>query len=115
MKVALFAFNGEPMCFVHVLLNALDLEKGGNEVKVVVEGSATRLVRELHDDPSKPFAALYEKVKAAGLVAGVCRACANKMGSRESAEAQGLALLDDMSGHPSVRAFMEQGYTVLTF
>jgi hypothetical protein len=26
-KVALFAFNGEPMCFVHVLLNALDMKE----------------------------------------------------------------------------------------
>ena len=103
------------MCFVHVLLNALDLEKRGHEVALVVEGSATRLIQELHDDPSKPFAALYEKVKGAGLIAGVCKACASKMGSRESAEAQGLALLQDMSGHPSVGTYLEQGYSVLTF
>lgn len=25
-KIGLFAFNGEPMCFVHVLLNALDMK-----------------------------------------------------------------------------------------
>ena len=26
-KYALFAFNGDPMCFIHVILNALDLMK----------------------------------------------------------------------------------------
>ena len=115
MKVALFGFNGDPMCFVHVMLNALDLEARGHEVALVIEGSATKLVREFHDDPERPFANLYRKVKDKGLVAGVCRACANKMGSRDSAEAQGLELLGEMSGHPGVAPFLEQGYTVLTF
>ena len=33
MKAALFAFNGEPMCFVHVLLNAFDMkDKDGYRV-----------------------------------------------------------------------------------
>lgn len=36
-KVALFAFNGEPMCFVHVLLNALDMKKKGIDVKCTVQ------------------------------------------------------------------------------
>jgi hypothetical protein len=31
-KVALFAYNGEVMCFVHVLLNALDMREEGFEV-----------------------------------------------------------------------------------
>ena len=39
-KVALFVFNGDPMCFIHVLLNALDLFEKGNEVKTVIEGSS---------------------------------------------------------------------------
>ena len=41
-KVALFAFNGELMCFIHVLLNALDMNKKGYEVKIVIEGSGPR-------------------------------------------------------------------------
>jgi hypothetical protein len=28
-KAALFAFNGESICFVHVLLNGLDMKKKG--------------------------------------------------------------------------------------
>ena len=46
-KVVLFAFNGEPMCFVHVLLNALDMKEKGFEVRVVIEGAATKLIPDL--------------------------------------------------------------------
>jgi len=37
-KVALFAFNGEPMCFIHVLLNALDMKEKGIDVKTIIAG-----------------------------------------------------------------------------
>ena len=36
-NVALFAFNGEPMCFVHVQLNALDMKEKGSDVKCTVQ------------------------------------------------------------------------------
>jgi hypothetical protein len=115
MKVALFAFQGEPMCFVHVLLNAFDLKEKGHEVAIVMEGAATRLVRELHEDPAKPFAALYERARREGLVDCVCRACAAQMGAAESAAAQGLPLADEMLGHPSMARFLADGYQVITF
>lgn len=115
MKLALFAFNGDPMCFVHVLLHALDLRARGHQVHVVIEGTATALVRDLHEDPSKPFAGLYEKVRAAGLVACVCEACAAKTGAKDSALAQGLELCGEMSGHPSIGRYLEEGFQVLTF
>lgn len=37
------------------------------------------------------------------------------MGTLEAARAQGLHLLDEMSGHPSMASFMDQGYKVITF
>ncbi len=46
-KVVLFAFNAEFMCFVHVLLNALDMDSRGFDVKIVIEGGATALIPEL--------------------------------------------------------------------
>ena len=46
-KVAMFVFNGSPICFVHVLLNALDMSSRGDEVKIVMEGGATKLVPKL--------------------------------------------------------------------
>ena len=113
-KVVLFAFNGDPMCFIHVMLNALDFNERGFEVKVVLEGSATGLVGEL-DAPAHPLHTLYDKVKRQVLLLGVCKACAGKMGSLQAAKAQGLHLLEEMSGHPSMASFMDQGYKVITF
>lgn len=112
-KVAIFAFNGEPMCFVHALLNTLDMQAKGYDVELIIEGSATQLVKHFMDS-TVPFADLYARVKEAGLIDCVCRACAAKMESLEEAEAQHLPLCREMSGHPSMAAYLEQGYHIIT-
>lgn len=111
---ALFAFNGELMCFVHVLLNALDMKAKGKDAKIIIEGAAVKLVGELEKE-SCPFNAIYRKTKDAGLIDGVCKACSAKLGVMESVEASGLPLLDDMMGHPSMTAYTDKGYSVITF
>ncbi len=83
-KIALFVFNGDPMCFIHVLLNALDMHAKGFEVKTVIEGSAIKLIPEL-TSPENPLHKLWEKAKSAGLIDGVCRACSKKMGTLQAA------------------------------
>ena len=113
-KVAIFAFNGESMCFVHTLLNSLEMKKKGYDVKLIVEGTATLQVKELLD-PNKPFANLYEKVKEAGVIDCVCRACATNTGALKSAEDQELPICGEMSGHPSISRYMEDGYEVIVF
>jgi hypothetical protein len=113
-KIALFVFNGDPMCFIHVLLNALDLNAKGHEACIIVEGAATQLLPQLaqSDHPLNP---LWTRCLEANLVAGVCRACANKMESVEAAEAQNLPLLAEMNGHPAMSAYMKVGYEIITF
>jgi len=113
-RVVLVAFNGDPMCFVHVLLNALDMKERGYDVKLVMEGSATGLIKELGDEKN-PFAKLYSDVCEKKIIDCVCQACASKMGALEAVEAQGLPLCKDMKGHPSIAKYMEQGYEVITF
>jgi hypothetical protein len=113
-KTALFVFNGDPMCFIHVLLNALDMHAKGEEARIVVEGAATRLLPEL-EQKGHPLHPLWEKAKSAGLVAGACRACCAKMQTIASAQAQNLALLDDMSGHPGMSGYRDQGFEIITF
>ena len=113
-KVALFAFNGDEMCFVHVLLNALDFHDKGYETKIIMEGSATRLVREL-GEKKKPFSPLFQEVKEKGLIDCVCKACSSKMGVLDSVKAQNLPLADELKGHPSIHRYLDEGYEVLTF
>jgi hypothetical protein len=113
-KVALFAFNGDPVCFVHVLLNALDMKAKGHEVCVVMEGAATQLVPALAQI-GHPLHGPYTRVKEAGLIDCVCRACSMKMGVLAEVEAEGLPIGDDMSGHPSMARYMDRGYKILIF
>ena len=113
-KIAMFAFNGELMCFVHVLLNAIDMNDKGQEVKIVIEGSATKLVPELAKEDS-PMHRLYQKAKGLDLIDGACKACSNKMGALEAVKAESLRLLDEMSGHPSMARYREEGFEVITF
>lgn len=113
-KNVLFVFNGDPMCFIHVLLTALDMQVRGHEGGIVVEGAATKLLSEL-PKPDHALHQLWEKVKSANLVEGVCKACSQKMGTLQAAQEQGLTLLDEMNGHPSMAAYQEQGYTIITF
>ncbi len=113
-KYALFAFNGDVMCFVHVLLNAVDMGEKGFDVKVIIEGSATKTVTMLNEARA-PFYKLYRKVVDMGLIDCVCKACAAKMGALEGVEAQGLPLCGEMTGHPSMAKYIKQGYQVITF
>ena len=113
-KIAIFAFNGDPMCFAHVLLNGLDMKAKGFDVKLIIEGMATKQILEL-SDPGKPFANLFQKVKEEELIDCVCKACAAKTGALNSAMEQKLPLCDEMSGHPSMSKYLEAGYKIITF
>lgn len=113
-RYALFVFNGDPMCFIHVLLNALDMHQRGNEVRVVIEGAATGLLPELEKE-DHPLHKLWRKTLAAGLVDGVCLACATKMGTADTARRLGLGLRDEMNGHPSMAAYRQDGCEIVTF
>lgn len=113
-KVAMFVFNGEPMCFIHVLLNALDMKSKGYDVRIVLEGAATKLIPDL-PKADNPLAGFYGKVKEQGLIHAVCKACSSNLGVLEAVKAEGLPLADEMSGHPSISRYVNEGYEVLTF
>ena len=55
-KKAQFVFNGDPMCFIHVLLNALDAAEKKYDIRVIIEGAATKLIPDLE----KPENALHQ-------------------------------------------------------
>ena len=113
-KIALFAFNGDKSCFIHVLLNALDLHEKGHETRIVMEGAATGLIPEISRE-GHPLFELYKKARDRGLFQGTCRACSVKTQAVQAAEAEGFALLDDMSGHPGMGSYLERGFRVITF
>jgi hypothetical protein len=113
-KFALFVFNGDPMCFIHVLLNALDMKSHGNEVEIIMEGASVKLIPELIK-PGKPLNKLWGETIKQDLVGGVCKACSSTLGTLEDAKKQNLTLLDDMSGHPAMSAYRNKGFEIITF
>jgi len=113
-KVAMFVFNGSPMCFVHVLLNALDMHARGDDVHIVMEGEATKLVPELAL-PENGLHALWQKARDKGLVDGACKACSQKLGVLDVVSESALPLMDDMNGHPGMARFRDDGYDIITF
>jgi hypothetical protein len=126
-KFAMFAFNGDPMCFIHVLINALDLKEKGHDVALVIEGSSVRLTSLLSDGAGleefkaakpemyKMISGAFAQVKDAGLISCVCRACATQLGAVEAVEAAGLPFCAELKGHPSMARYIAEGYEILTF
>jgi hypothetical protein len=113
-KTALFAFNGDPMCFVHVLLNALDMKEKGYDIKLVIEGSAVKLIPELAETDNMMHG-LYVKCKEQGIIDAACKACSAKMKVTDDVEKEGLPFADEMSGHPSMARYRDDGYEILIF
>jgi len=113
-KTVLFAFRGDPLCFVHVLLNGLDLHANGREGKIILEGESVTLVEKM-SQPGHFLSDLYQKARTAGIIQGACKACSAKLKATEAVEKAGIPLIGDMSGHPAMSAFLAQGYEVITF
>ncbi|MHA1146091.1 MAG: DsrE family protein [Candidatus Helarchaeota archaeon] len=113
-KFALFAFNGDPMCFIHVILNALDLKEKGHDVAVVIEGSATSLIDQFENE-SNPFYPLFQKLKNSETIDCFCKACSNKMGVLAKVQDFKFPLCDELQGHPSMARYINDGFTIITF
>ncbi len=113
-KQVIFAFRGDPMCFVHVLLNGIDLQNRDRGGLIVIEGEAVTLVPEMAK-PDHFLSQLYQKAKNLGIIHGVCKACSIKLKVDKEIEKEGLPLIGSMVGHPSMGSFIEKGYDIITF
>ena len=112
-KTVIFAFQGNPMCFIHVLLNSQNMAEQGMEGKIILEGEAVKLVPEMVK--SDHFLnKLYRGAREKELILGACRVCSHKMGVAEAMTAEGIPLIGDMAGHPAMAEYIKQGYTIIT-
>lgn len=113
-KTILFAFRGDPLCFIHVLLNSQDMAAKGLGGEIILEGEAVTLVPEMAKE-GHFLHTLYTKVKAQGLILGACGACTNKLGVTAAVEAEDIELIGGMAGHPPMADYISRGYSVVTF
>ena len=114
-RVALVLFAGPemPCRMIHTFIWALDLAGRGADVKVILEGEAPRWLLAL-PDPSHGRHGLYRKVKEAGLIDAVCKACAIQAQALEAATEEGLRTAQDASGHVSLAPYIDAGYRIVT-
>jgi hypothetical protein len=114
-SLAIFLLAGQemPCRLTHALIWALDAVERGGEARVVLEGAAPQWLLVL-PDRGHPQHGLYRRAKEKGLLDAVCRACAVQAGAVAAAEAEGLRLVNDASGHVSLVPYVQAGYRIVT-
>lgn len=109
-KVVFFAFQGEKMCFTHLLLNAIDMHEKGMDARIVIEGKATKLIPVMIEEENP----LFQKVRELDLIDSVCRACSMQMGVLEFVETEtDLPLNGELKGHPPMAPYFSNGYEMV--
>lgn len=98
------------MCFMHVLINALDLHEKGVDIKIIVEGEAVKLIKVLEEEENK----MYLKTKELGLFDSICKACSAQMGVLEYNEKTGIPIKGNAKGHPAMFDYIEDDYELIT-
>jgi hypothetical protein len=96
---------------VNALETVKEFKEAGDEVRLVFDGAGTRWIGELGSSQHK-YHALFESVKDRG---GACGYCARAFGVKSAVEQQGVPLLDEFDGHPSLRRAVSDGYQVISF
>lgn len=109
-KVAFFPFMGDKMCFMHVLINALDLHEKGVDTKIIVEGEAVKLMKVLEEEANGN----YLKTKELGLFDSICKACSAQMGVLEYNQKLGIPIKGNANGHPAMYDYINEGYDIIT-
>lgn len=110
-NVLFYAFQGEAMCFNHIMLNAIDMHNKNIKVGIIIEGKATALVKELLENENK----LFKEVVKLGLIDSICKACSNQMGVLDYLENNTqLPINGDLMGHPPIEPYIRDGYEIIT-
>ncbi len=99
-------------CFAHALLNTWDYHQKGYNVALIIEGASCERVRDVDQSPHAP---LWQKIRDAGLVKAVCKACSAQLGSLEKAEEENLPIDSSLSGHVSLEPYSKEGFEFIVF
>jgi len=99
---------------LHALLYTRELQEGGHDVRLIFDGGGTEWIEEMSKPDSK-LNPLYDAVKNAGSITGVCDFCIAAFdGDRNQVRQEGLVLISEYQGHPSLGKLIDEGYQVIT-
>ena len=97
---------------VNALETAIEAKENNDEVKIVFDGAGTKWIPELANKDHKAHI-LFDKVN--DKVTGACEFCAGAFGVKEKIQELKFPLLNEYHKHPSLRSYVAQGYSVITF
>lgn len=94
---------------------AVEFDDAGYDVRLFLDGKATKWPGEFAADPDRPFAHDWEAVRERGLLAGACGYCADAFDAATACERAEVDLLSDSTEHaPAVASLAGEGYEILT-
>lgn len=96
----------------NALMVAKEYKDAGEEVQVIFDGGGTRGALSFADsdhEGNKAFEAVRD------VIAGACEYCAGAFGATEGLNEQGITLLDEYEGHPSLKKLIDDGYEIVSF
>lgn len=121
-KLLFLLFSDDECRQNHALMYVLDLHAKGYDVKLIVEGPATRLLGGLaatEEVASRP-ATLLRNALESGIVAGACArasaGCATGDPARDVADparAARVPLLSELAGHAGIEPYVREGYEIV--
>lgn len=87
---------------------ALDLDEGGYDVELYLDGVATRWAGHLEAHPDHPVGEYFEQAEERGILVGACNYCAGAFDAREGIEARGIEYVGEEGEHgPDVSELAE--------
>ncbi len=111
-RFAVMAFRGQRSCFLHALLNVVDLKKRGTDVIMILEGESPALLKEI-TKPEDPLHRLYQEAR--DRIIAVCLACSKMVGALDVAKKEELPISSALDGHVQLSEYLEAGYEFITF
>lgn len=121
-KFLFVCFTDDDCLLTHAFWYAHELHRAGHEVRLLLEGLATRCLTWLEDPERRVFTQAFQAAREAGLLAGVCQAaasgCAGKGCARSPIElARELNLEEhgELNGHAGIAGWVERGYELTVF
>ena len=95
----------------NALETAKEFKDSGDEIKLIFDGAGTRWIPEI-SKPDNRYHELYVSLKDRSLA---CKYCASAFSVTAGIQAEGVSLIDEYHGHPSLRKLVSQGYQVISF
>jgi hypothetical protein len=112
MRAVVLAFRGKESCFLHAMLNVIDMKERGLDVAFIIEGEATKTIASVIK-PDHKYHQFYEDSK--GSIVAVCEACSKMAGTLDIIKNEGLPIVNKMKGHVPLATYVEEGYCIITF